>query len=98
MNIIKDDDTLFRLTQFYKVFSDETRLKILIVLGSEKKNVSAIAASLNMTASSISHQLKHLRLLDLVKIERSGKEVYYSLKDDHINSILKFGVEHIYEK
>lgn len=98
MELIKDEDILFRLTQFYKVFSDETRLKILMVLSGEKKNVGAIASLLNMTASSISHQLKHLRLLDLVKIEKCGKEVYYSLKDDHINSILKFGAEHIYEK
>lgn len=98
MKLITDDDVLFRLTQFYKVFSDETRLKILMVLSLERKNVSSIAASLNMTTSSISHQLKHLRLLDLVKIEKVGKEVFYSLKDDHIESILKFGVEHIYEK
>lgn len=98
MKLITDDDILFKLTQFYKVFSDETRLRILMVLSSDKKNVSSIASSLNMTTSSISHQLKHLRLLDLVKIEKAGKEVFYSLKDDHIDSILKFGVEHIYEK
>ena len=92
-----DEDTIFNVSNLYKVFSDETRLKILNSLLSTELCVYDIAELLNMTHSSISHQLKILRDMKLVKARKDGKIAYYSLIDDHIEKIIKIGVEHINE-
>lgn len=87
-----------QLSQFYKMFADETRIRILFLLETSKKNVNEIAESLSMTPSSISHQLQTLRLTNFVRYEKIGKEVYYALADDHIKIILEYGLEHIKEE
>lgn len=86
------------VSDFYKVFGDATRLRILTLLLEGEKNVGEITSALNMSQSAISHQLKTLRLNNLVKTNKSGQIVYYKLSDDHIKIILKYGFEHIEER
>ena len=92
-----DEEIIFKVSNLYKVFSDETRLKILNSLLYSELCVCDISELLEMTHSSISHQLKILRDMRLVKARKSGKSVYYSLMDDHIFEIIKIGVEHVNE-
>lgn len=93
-----DDETLYDLSDFFKILGDSTRVKIMWALDENEMCVCDIAALLNMSKSAISHQLKSLRLADLVKFRRDGKVVYYSLKDDHVRDIFEKGMEHIKEK
>jgi len=93
-----DDDIIFEVSNLYKVFSDETRLKILNSLLYSELCVCDISEILKMSHSSISHQLKILRDMKFVKTRKIGKSVYYSLIDDHIFKIIKIGVEHVNEK
>lgn len=86
------------MAQLYKSFSDETRLKILFYLSKQERCVIEIAHELNMTHSAISHQLRVLKQSNLVSSTKKGKEVYYSLKDQHIFDLLKVGKEHVQEK
>lgn len=85
------------LGEFFKVFADVTRLKILYVLLCSEMCVFDIAALLHMSQSAISHQLRVLKQMDLVKNRREGKTIFYSLADDHIVSILSQGLDHIEE-
>ncbi len=93
----KEDD-LYDLADFFKIFGDSTRVKIIWALDEQEMCVCDLAVLLNMTKSAISHQLKTLRQADLVKYRREGKVVYYSLKDDHVKDIFEKGMEHIKEK
>lgn len=88
-------DSLYELSELFKSFADQTRLKILFALSEEEMCVCDIAALLNMTQSAISHQLRVLRNVKLVKFAKRGKVVYYSLDDDHVNAIFKQGLEHV---
>lgn len=90
-------ELLYELSEFYKIFADETRLRILDVLLNKPLCVNEISEILDMTQSAISHQLKNLRASNLVKTEKIGKNVYYSISDDHIKIILSYGLEHIKE-
>ena len=91
------EEDLYDLADFFKVFADTTRIKILYVLLTQEMCVCDIAQTLEMTQSAISHQLRILKQMDLVKNRRDGKTIYYSLADDHIVSILNQGMEHINE-
>lgn len=93
-----EEDKLNTMADFFKVFSDPTRLKIINVLLCEDMCVSDIAVILNMTHSAISHQLKFLKNYNIVKDTKVGKVVYYKLDDDHIKEIFEKGLEHIREK
>lgn len=92
-----DEIELSNLADFFKVFSDSTRVKILWALYESEMCVCDIAALLNMSGSSISHQLRTLKQNKFVKNRRDGKVVYYSLIDEHISFILKQGLIHISE-
>lgn len=85
------------LAEFFKIFGDSTRIKILNALLTESMCVCDIAALLNMTHSAISHQLKILKQAKIVKYKKQGKVVYYMLDDEHIEQIFKKGVEHVEE-
>ena len=85
------------LANLYKMFADYTRIRILWALSCEEMCVCDLAVLLGMTKSAISHQLKSLRLTNLVKYDKQGKIVYYSLADDHIKDIFEKGFEHIHE-
>ena len=91
------DDLLIDLAELYKIFGDSTRIKILYLLYAEEMCVCDIAASLNMTVSAISHQLRILKGAKLVKFRKDGKSAFYSLADEHVTSILAQGMEHITE-
>lgn len=90
-------ELLIGLSEFYKVFGDATRLRVLDVLVNKPLCVNEISEILDISQSAISHQLKNLRASNLVKAEKVGKNVYYSIADDHIETILKVGLEHISE-
>ena len=92
------DEILFDLADFYKIFGDTTRIKILYALDKKDLCVCDIASILNMTVSAVSHQLKQLRDSNLVKTRREGKSIVYSLSDDHVKKIIDCGLEHIMEK
>jgi ArsR family transcriptional regulator len=94
---IPDDDVLYNLADFYKVLGDSTRTKIMWALDENVMCVCDLAVLLNMTKSAISHQLRSLRQANLVKFRRQGKEVFYSLADDHVREIFEKGLEHIRE-
>lgn len=85
------------LADFYKVFADATRVRILCVLLESELCVCDLAEVLGMTQSAISHQLRVLKQAKLVKNRRDGKTVYYSLADGHIQTIISQGMEHITE-
>lgn len=95
---IESDETIFKLADFFKIFSDSTRVQILNALDKHELCVCDLSTLLNMTISAISHQLKILRESNLVKTKREGKVVYYSLADDHVKEIIECGLEHILEK
>ena len=84
-------------TDFFKAFSDKTRLRILAALVSAELCVCDIASLLNMSQSAISHQLRFLKQARLVKSRKTGKTVYYALCDDHIQTILAQGIAHVQE-
>ena len=91
------DEILQDLGDLFKVFGDTTRIKIMYALYEGEMCVCAISELLNMTQSAISHQLKTLKDANLVSARRDGKEIYYSLSDDHVKSIIAEGYEHITE-
>ena len=94
---IHSKELLVGLSEFYKLFGDPTRLRILEVLINKPMCVNEISEVLDISQSAISHQLKTLRSSNVVKTEKVGKNVYYSISDNHIEIILKYGIEHISE-
>lgn len=96
-NNMPDQEHLKELADFYKVFGDLTRIKILCVLLEAEMCVCDLAKLLEMTQSAISHQLRVLKQMKLVKNRRDGKTVYYSLADGHIQNIISQGMEHVAE-
>lgn len=92
------EERIYDLADLFKVFGDSTRIRILYLLIDGEKNVGEISEALSMNQSAVSHQLKTLKQSDLVKVKRDGKSMLYSLADDHVESILKIGMEHISEE
>ena len=90
-----DQEDLYDLADLFKIFGDSTRLGILFALLEGEQKVCDIASNLEMTLSAISHQLRTLKQSRLVKSRREGKNVYYSLDDDHVSGILRAGMAHI---
>ncbi|MFR8233383.1 MAG: ArsR/SmtB family transcription factor [Clostridia bacterium] len=95
--IMPEDDEIYDLAEFFKVFADSTRMKMIYALMENELCVCDLANIVNTTQSAISHQLKILRQSKLVKFRKEGKVVYYSLDDEHISQIVKKGREHIEE-
>ena len=85
------------MANFYKALADNTRLKIISILENNELGVSDMAVALNMTKSAVSHQLKYLKDLNIVFNKKKGKEVIYSLVDDHIRQIFNISCFHITE-
>lgn len=92
-----DEERLYDLAELFKVFGDTTRIRILYVLFEAEMCVCDIAEILNMTQSAISHQLRVLKQARLVRNRREGKQIYYSLADDHVRTIIGQGMDHIEE-
>lgn len=93
-----DENLLNKLAEFFKILGDTTRTKILFALNQNEMCVCDIANVLNMSKSSISHQLGTLRRSGIVKCRKQGKEVYYMLDDDHVKQLFEVGMEHIEHK
>lgn len=91
------DQVTLAASEFFKAFSDKTRLRILTALVSGELCVCDIAVLLGMSQSAISHQLRFLKQARLVTSRKSGKTVYYALCDDHIQTILAQGIAHVQE-
>ena len=92
-----NEENLCDLADLFKVFGDSTRIKILSCLKVSELCVNDIAQALNMTVSAVSHQLRILKNAKLIKSRKQGKEVYYSLDDDHVERIIDCGLDHINE-
>ena len=94
-NKMPQEEKLYDLAEFFKVFGDSTRVKILYTLFNHEMCVCDIAAVLCMSQSAVSHQLRSLKNARLVKSRRDGKIVYYSLDDDHVKTVFQQGFDHI---
>ncbi|PKN17810.1 MAG: transcriptional regulator [Deltaproteobacteria bacterium HGW-Deltaproteobacteria-6] len=94
---MKSDATLFKLAAIFKVLGDPTRTKIISALLQEELCVCDLSTLIGTSQSAISHQLRVLRNMDLVKYRKDGRIAYYSLDDDHISSILTAGLKHVEE-
>lgn len=95
---LPDESTIYDLAELYKVFGDSTRAKILSCLEISPLVVGQIADVLNMSVSAVSHQLRILKSAKLVKTTKIGKEVKYSLDDNHVSLIFECGLNHLNEK
>ena len=95
--IMPRDELLYELADFFKVFGDTTRIKILCALISAEMCVCDLSVLLNMNQSAISHQLRVLKQANLVKYRKEGKIVYYALKDEHVEGIFRLGFTHLNE-
>lgn len=95
MKKMPEDNTFFKLAEFFKIMGDTTRAKILFALDQNEMCVCDIANVLGMSKSSISHQLGTLRHMNIVRCRKEGKTVYYSLDDDHVKGLFELGLEHI---
>lgn len=91
------DEYLYDLAELFKVFGDSTRIKILYALIESELCVGDLAGLLKASTSAISHQLKILKDAKLVRFRREGKNIFYTLDDDHVRNILNMGMEHIEE-
>lgn len=96
-NMLKDK-TLTELSHLFHMFSSPTRTKICVALASAELCVCDIASIMKMSKSAVSHQLAILKDAKLVKNRREGKNIYYSLDDNHVYKIIELGLEHIQEK
>ena len=83
-----DEEMLLFMADFYKALSDSTRIKIVNLLQKHELCVCDISAILNMTKSAVSHQLQNLKEMKLIKSRKKGKEVWYSLADEHVKEVL----------
>lgn len=90
-------DRLEDMATLFKMFGDVTRLSIMAALFERELCVSDIAEKLNSSQSAVSHQLNTLKAAHLVKSRREGKNIYYSLDDDHVTSIMEMGMQHVKE-
>ena len=89
------DNTVTHLADLFSALSDPTRLRIISALLEGELNVGDIAAQLEMTESAVSHQLRGLRQLRLVRSRKAGRQVYYTLDDDHVARLYRLGLDHV---
>ncbi len=93
-----DEDPIYEVSELFKVFGDSTRSRIICALSIEEMCVNDLSATLTMTQSAVSHQLRILREARLVKSRKQGRVVYYSLNDEHISQIFAMAFDHIMEE
>lgn len=91
-----DESTVQAIAELFKAFGDPTRVRILSLLKQEMC-VNDIAQAVGVSQSAISHQLRILKQMHLIKFRREGKNAWYSLADDHVRTILETGLEHVLE-
>jgi DNA-binding transcriptional ArsR family regulator len=91
------DPAIMKLADNFKILGDFTRVKILYALSQKELCVCDLAALLNMSHSAVSHQLRVLRISNLAKARKKGKNVFYSLSDNHVRKLIEMGIEHVDE-
>ena len=94
---LPEEEILYDLADLFKTFSDTTRIKILYALMADGLCVADIAEKIGATQSAVSHQLRILKQARLVKFQRDGRNIVYSLSDDHVFTMLAQGMSHICE-
>ena len=97
MRTLPDKATMEDIAELFKGFGDPTRVHILSLLQQQEMCVNDIADAVAVSQSAISHQLRMLKQMHLIKFRREGKNILYSLADDHVRTILQMGLEHVKE-
>ena len=97
MQTVPDKETMEAIAELFKGFADHTRVHILSLLAQKELCVTDIAETVEISQSAISHQLRLLKQMHLIKFRREGKNILYSLADDHVLTILQMGLEHVLE-
>ena len=97
MSQIADKNVQLQIAELFKGFADTTRVQILSLLLDGERCVGDIAEAVEISQSAISHQLRMLKQMHLIKFRREGKNILYSLADDHMRTILQMGLEHVME-
>ena len=97
MSDILERENLEQIAELFKAFADPSRVHILSLLAQRELCVGDIAQGMEITQSAISHQLRILKQMHLIKFRREGKNILYSLADDHVRTILQMGLEHVLE-
>ena len=97
MQTVPDKETMEAIAELFKGFADPTRVHILSLLAQKELCVTDIAEAVEISQSAISHQLRLLKQMHLIKFRREGKNILYSLADDHVLTILQMGLEHVLE-
>ena len=92
-----NEELVYDLADLFKIFSDSTRVKVLCSLFEKELNVTEITAATGVSQTAVSHQLRILKQNNLVKYKRDGKQMVYSLADEHVKTIINCGIEHIEE-
>ena len=94
---IPEKEILEAIADLFKAFGDPTRVQILSHLLGGEMCVGDIAEAVELSQSAVSHQLRLLKQMQLIKFRREGKNILYSLADDHVKTILEMGLEHVLE-
>jgi ArsR family transcriptional regulator len=89
------ESTSTHLAELFSALSDSTRLRIISILLDGEMNVGEVAGQLSMTESAVSHQLRVLRQMRLVRSRKAGRQVFYALDDDHVAKLYRMGLEHV---
>ena len=97
METVPEKETMEAIAELFKGFADSTRVHILSLLAKRELCVTDIAEAVALSQSAISHQLRLLKQMHLIKFRREGKNILYSLADDHVKTILQMGLEHVLE-
>ena len=97
MSGVPEKEILEHIAELFKGFADPTRVHILSLLAEQELCVTDIAETVDLSQSAISHQLRILKQMHLIKFRREGKNILYSLADDHVKTILQMGLEHVLE-
>ena len=97
MQRLPEKETMENIAELFKAFGDPTRVQILSQLVEQELCVSDISQALELSQSATSHQLRILKQMHLIKFRREGKNILYSLADDHVRTILQMGLEHVLE-
>ena len=98
MQAVPEKENMEHIAELFKGFADPTRVHILYLLAARQELcVTDIAEAVDLSQSAISHQLRILKQMHLIKFRREGKNIHYSLADDHVKTILEMGLEHVLE-
>lgn len=90
-----DEDTAIHLAEIFRALADPTRVRLLCAMMDGEMNVGSLAELVGISEPGVSHHLRSLRLLRIVKARKQGREVYYSLTDEHVRELIRYGLDHV---